>query len=683
MRVRRLLVAVLASFEVCGGVLWLSGTALAAAPEAPEVSVQAPVLAFTATFHGVLNPKEAAEPNNLGGTYRFLYKASKTECTGGSVTKPSGLWFGGVHEEVFKPVSGLTANTEYMVCLSVTNLEGETTVSAPVPFTTHSAPLTPETKPVPAPTITATSAELEGTLNPPPLGSATSKAGWYFAYREGSSCTGAGEQRTAQEPEVEGAGLPEKAGVTNLEPNKTYRVCLVATDEVGDGVPGNEVIVKTLAPPPVIVFETGPVFVAPSAFGGALEARLEAFVNPNDQVTECRFQYGTASVSEHEASCEQGSGSISGLDQLVSATLTGPSSSPASLALGGVYHYRVVLKNAKGEEVQGTENKQFETLGAPIPQTSAAEEVTTKKAFLGGQLDAGGEAEYWVEYGTSACAAESCGTKTRATFVTGKVQECTLGGVLKECVEPIFVFRLEPNTTYHYWLVATNAAVSKPVHGAAMEFTTKVAAPALTTGVAEDVTATSAQIPGELNPGGGETEYWVEVLLPSNTTVKTASAVLNGKTQASVGPIAITGLAPNTTYYYWIAAKNSAVSAPVHSQGRSFTTPSSQAEIEAQEAAIRRPAEQLAASIAARQRLQEEEAKRAQAAAVAAGVAKQRAYEEIAAQTALLARGETQAGKQPETGKAKPRHASCRKGYVKHKNKCVRAMSKRKGKVKK
>jgi hypothetical protein len=260
--------------------------------------------------------------------------------------------------------------------------------------------------------------------------------------------------------------------------------------------------------------------------------------------------------------------------------------------------------------------------------------------------------------------------------------------VLQECVAPIVVGGLEPNTTYHYWLVATNAAASKPVHGDAMAFTTKPAAPTVVTGAAENVTGTSATLTGELNPGGGETEYWVEYLLPSHETERSAAAFASGKTQASVGPIAVSGLQPNTTYYYWLVAKNSAVSEPVRGEARALTTPRSQAELEAQAALNRRPAEELAAAAAARQKL-EEEAKRAAEATAAQNAAKQRQYDEIAAETAGLLRLEAEAntpkgtGKQSTKEKAKPRRASCRKGFVKKHNKCVRTKSKKKGKVKK
>jgi hypothetical protein len=670
---RRILMAVAASAGVLAGAMSSSAPALAAAPEAPKLEVEAPVHATTATFLGVLNPA-APEPTE-GDTYKFLYKAGTgTECEGGGETS-SRLSLGGVHEEVSETVSGLTANTEYAVCLSVTSLESpsKTTVSKPaVPFKTTVPPEKPETEPAPQVTITATSAKLEGTLNP--LGTATTKAGWYFAYDEGSSCTGAGEQRTGQEPEVEGAALSEKTEVTNLEPDRTYGVCLVATNEFGNATVGNEVVVETLAPPPAIVSESGPALVTPVPVTGSMEATLTGTVNPNNQVTECHFQYGTVSVSEHEKPCEQGT--LRGLEQGVSLTVTG-------LEPEKLYHWQIVLKNAKGEETKGTGTpEEFETLSSPSGvQTGSAEEVTATSARLGSllepnKLNPGGEAKYYIEYGEAPCdeVAEKCGTKSAEATATGSAQQE---------VPPIEVSGLEPSTTYHYWLVATNAVASKPVHGAAEEFTTKPAAPSVQTGVAEDVTETSAKLTGELNPGAAEAEYYVEYVLPSNTIERSATAFVSGRVQASVTPIVLTGLQPNTTYSYWLVAKSSAVSEPVRGEVLQFTTQRSRAELEAQAAAARKPAEELAAANAAKQKLEAEEAKRA-AEAAAVNAAKQKQYGEIAAQTAGLLRLEAEAGKQKaKVKKAKSKPASCRKGFVKKHNKCVPRKSKKKGKVKK
>ncbi len=670
------------------GLVFASAPALAAAPETPEVTVEAPVHATMATFLGVLNPGTLAEPPQAG-TYKFLYRASLTQCTGaGGIETSSGLSFGGAPEPLSpETVTGLMPNTEYAVCLSVTNLENpsKTTVSAPVQFATHVAPEVPVTKA--AAHVTATSAILEGTLNP--LGSAMTKAGWYFAYDEGSSCTGAGEQRTAQEPEVEGKALPEKTEVTNLQPDRTYRVCLVATDEVGDATVGNEVVVPTLAPAPEVV--PGAASYSPAT---PFEATLHAEANANNQETTVYFQYSTSSAVNGSGSLSSspiqvppgapGSSIGSGFGNVPVEDGTGP-----VLAAGTLYYYQAVAINPTGTTYGTVEH--FETLGVPTVQTSAAEEITGASAELGGKLDAGGEAEYYVEYGTEPCSVSlnNCGTKSPAAQVSGKIQECTLGGVLQECVTPIAVSGLEPATTYHYWLVASNGAASKPVHGAAEEFTTKLAAPSPRTGLVEDVTATSALFSGELNPGGGETEYYVEYLLPSGASARSATAFANGKAQVSVGPIAVSGLEPNTTYDYWLVARSSAVSEPVRGEAHQFTTQISQAEVEAQAAADRKPAEEAAAANAAKQKL-EEEAEHAEETATAANAAKQKQYNEIAVETAALDRQEAETGTLKGTSKqsakaekAKPKSASCRKGFTRKKNKCVPKKSKKKGKVKK
>jgi hypothetical protein len=669
-----------------GGLLVASAPALAAAPETPEVSVES-VTAFTASFHGVLNP--AAPAPSEGGTYKFLYKAgTKTECEGGSETS-SRISTGQVHEESFETVTGLAANTEYAVCLSVTNLEGETRLSAAVPFKTTVPPEKPETKAASA--ITATSAKFEGVLNP----HSAAKVGGHFAYSNpgGSSCL---EGPTAGLEEFEGE-KEEKAiavhATVGLEPARTYRVCLVATDEMGEAVAGKQVLVKTLAPAPEVL-----AGAASYSTAAPFEATLHAEVNAEDQETTVYFQYSTSPAligkslaTPTDVPAAPGDSIGAGLGDVGAEAATGD-----VLSAGALYYYQAVAINPTGATYGAV--REFETLGVPTVQTGAAEEVTGSGAKLGGKLDAGGEAEYYVEYGTASCSASSCGAKSEAVRVSGKVQECTLGGVLQQCVAPIALSGLEPNTTYHYWLVANNSAAGKPVHGAAEEFTTEVAAPAPTTGLAEDVTPTSARITGELDPGGGETEYYVEYVSPPSAPAKSAVAFADGKAEVGVGPIAITGLQPDTTYYYWLAARSSAVSEPVHGEGHSFTTPKSEAELEAQEAAARGPAEEQAASRQAKQRLAEEEAKRATETA-AANVARQEQYEEIAAQTVLIEREEAQAGAAEGTphgggqasgqgakaGKAKPRRASCkgdgsRRGEKK--NRCVHNKSKKKGKVK-
>jgi hypothetical protein len=431
---------------------------------------------------------------------------------------------------------------------------------------------------------------------------------------------------------------------------------------VGDATPGNEVLVETPAPAPEVV-----AGAAGYSNAAPFEATLHAEVNAEDQATTVYFQYSTSPVlvgkslaTPTDVPAAPGSSIGAGFGNVGVEDGTG-----AVLAAGTVYYFQAVAVNPTGTTYGAVEH--FETLGVPMVQTGAAEEVTAASAELGGELDAGGEAEYYVEYGTAPCSVNSCGTKSAARIVSGNAQAS---------VVPIIVTGLEPNTTYHYWLVANNAVAGKPVHGAAGEFTTKLAP---LTGVAEDLTPTSAQITGELNPGGGgQAEYWVEYLLPSGEVQRSAIAIVSGNTLANLTPILLSGLEPNMTYYYWLVAKSSLTSEPVRGEVRQFTTPISQAEVQAQEAADTRPAEELAAANAAKQRLEAEEARRAQEAA-AANAAKQKQYGEITAETAGLQRLQAQAGKtNAKAKKAKPKPASCRKGSVKKKTKCVSKKSKKK-----
>jgi hypothetical protein len=128
---RRLLPLLLA---LCGSLLF-GASALAAAPEAPEVTVQPHVPAVTAVVHGVLNP--GATTPVEAGSYEFLYRQSKTECKGGSsAPRPPGVALGLEAEAVSETLTGLQPHTEYTVCLLARNGKGEATLGPAVSFTT-------------------------------------------------------------------------------------------------------------------------------------------------------------------------------------------------------------------------------------------------------------------------------------------------------------------------------------------------------------------------------------------------------------------------------------------------------------------------------------------------------------------------------------------------------------------
>jgi hypothetical protein len=302
--------------------------ALAAAPEAPEVSIEHPVHSTRATFLGVLNPHTAA---GEVGSYKFLYKASTTkECAGGSTTT-EGFSFGEKDEPLPpEPVSGLTANTEYAVCLLDKDAGGETP-SPVVTFTTPSAPFTDA-----ASAVTTTTATLHGhfTLN----GAVASQ--YSFDYNVGATCTG-GEHTTVQEAGTGATTISESVAVSGLLPSGEYTACFVTLNQYGS---------ETGAP---VHFTTEPIAatIEPNSETvnnlAATSATLNAKVNPKGApVTSCRFQYGTSTAYGNTAPCEHP-------DAVEIERVRNPVpvlGHIEGLSANTEYHWRLLVTNAAGTE---------------------------------------------------------------------------------------------------------------------------------------------------------------------------------------------------------------------------------------------------------------------------------------------------------------------------------------------
>jgi PKD domain len=125
-------------------------------------------------------------------------------------------------------------------------------------------------------------------------------------------------------------------------------------------------------------------------------ATLNATVNPNEQqVSECKLEYGTTTSYGSSASCSSlpGSGSR---PVAVSASVTG-------LAANTTYHFRVSATNRGGTSSGSDET--FKTLagGAPTVVTAAASSITQTSATLNATVNPNEQqvSECKLEYGTT------------------------------------------------------------------------------------------------------------------------------------------------------------------------------------------------------------------------------------------------------------------------------------------
>ncbi len=162
-------------------------------------------------------------PNAPGeaGEYEFLYKASATECTEGSVAPESaGIALGLEKESVSVELTGLSPGTQYTFCVFEKNAAEETAMGSPVTFRTQA--VAPTITGSSAIEVTATSARLQAQVNP-----GGGETTYHFDYGLGSAY----EQST---PESGSIGADDTqhtvtTAIQGLEPGTTYHYRLVAT----------------------------------------------------------------------------------------------------------------------------------------------------------------------------------------------------------------------------------------------------------------------------------------------------------------------------------------------------------------------------------------------------------------------------------------------------------------------
>jgi len=209
------------------------------------------------------------------------------------------------------------------------------------------------------------------------------------------------------------------------------------------------------------------------------------------------------------------------------------------------YHFRVVAHNA-GVASPG-KDETFTTAAAGSAVTeSPASNVSRTGALLEGTVNPeNSETTYHFVYGTS----ESYGSSTPTiTLPAGLEAKATGPQVLSE---------LQPGTTYHYALVATNPAGTTT--GLDETFTTSPPTPptAVVLG-AVGITQSTATLIGGLDPEELQTAYAFEIAGPPGTNGYEFSPVTHASANGGPQPISteLAYLAPATTYHYRIVAVN-------------------------------------------------------------------------------------------------------------------------------
>ncbi len=512
--------------------LLLPAVSYASAPEAPELAVQSPVHATSATLEGVLHPGAEAGSATEGGTYWILYRESASGCAGaGQQQTVEGLALASGAEQVAQPVEGLTPGTTYTACLIERGESGETSSSPPVTFTTAVPPETPVTA---APEeLTATSVKVAGMLNPGASGELVT--GYRFAYSDTGKCVeglAAGEVAPAGVPPGDTVPALELEG---LEPSREYRVCLVAFNQAGEEAAGNEQSFSTPPSAPSVV--TG----ASSAVN-ASSAHVEGTVNPNNQLSECKVEYDTEPTLAKPTSvlCEPASFPAGYGAQPVGVTLSG-------LAPHTTWYYRVHASNATGVGQGAIEH--FQTAIPPETPQLTAQALSPSTAKLEGTLNPGGEGEagsYVFLYDASE--SECAGPEGRSTPEGGGVATGTQS-------EPVSaeLTGLKAGVAYTVCLSVTNSA-GETSQSSPVTFTTPAAAPSVEESVS-GVEANAATLEAQIDPEGAPATYQFQYGTSESyeTSVPATPAPVEGSGHESAS---LSALKAGVTYHYRVLATN-------------------------------------------------------------------------------------------------------------------------------
>lgn len=508
-------------------------------PSGPPIAITnaaVDVTSTSATLRGVVNP------NGAGTNTYFQYR--EVGQPDPATYEPAGaLVAASVDSPISLQVNGLTPGTNYEFRAAAQNSNNQPDYAYGdwVAFSAPAVPPIPVTGDYLAGTLTASSVTVPGTVN-----AGGQNAAVKFQWSTNADFSSAPVAQADADPaHVDGnSAVPVQMAITGLAEDTTYYYRVIADNGVGG--------TQYAAPKSVLTPTKPSAPVNPSATGQDGGVLVSWSVPLSD---------GRSPLTRYAVS-------VDGSMQMCLTTAVPPAQPATSCTISGLtngqsYTFRVTATNAVG-----TGPASVAVTGVPAGDlevvTGTPNAYGTSVSFNGSGNSHGPQASLFFEYATNVAMSGS-------TTIAGQ-PDSTSGNWPSYFGTSASGFT--PGATYY-----VRAGISRDgtnVYGDALPFVIPPQAPLVTTNDVSTSTATSATLPGSIDPQGATTSAmfaWADSQagLATAIPVKASPEVVPAGTPANI-QYSLGGLSPGTTYWYRAIGDNG-IGDPVAGLTKSFTTP--------------------------------------------------------------------------------------------------------------
>jgi hypothetical protein len=450
------------------GLLLLAAVALATlllALTAGPASADPPVVTMGSISNVQGASAHATGTVNPGGQFTYWSFEYSTDEVNWSGFAFQGAVEGSGAQPVEADIGGLQASTKYFVRIAATNFADPTAYSqAPYAEFTTLPVATPNVLEVKSSELAYTTAKASGEIERETSSDPAFNVNCRFetvtdAQFTANGFTDARQFECAPNPLTEGGATAVTANLTELSPGTKYHLRLTGSNAGGsDSLEGSTFTTLTVTPPTVLSVETT---TAPtnSAVKVAGEVERPASADPAFD-SSCNFEYVTEAqfvttgfANASQVGCSTNPITAAGVTP-VTAQLTG-------LSANTTYYLRLTATNLGGPDSLDAAN--FETTAVIKAQTLSAGALGSDSATLAGRINpANAPVTYQFEWGTS---------NAYGNFAPADPEPLAAANENFNVVT-VPLTGLEPETTYHFQLVATNTETNQVVEGGDRTFTT-------------------------------------------------------------------------------------------------------------------------------------------------------------------------------------------------------------------